>query len=928
MESYVRTRFYQENASVKCIRPRRIAAGGVKQVKIGQLWMKGQPWIERNKNRKYLSVLPPLLLLLLTVFFCWLFCLRFGVFGSKIDWISQHSVIPDYFRQQFYDTGNFFPEFAANLGAGQNIYHYSYYGLYSPVILVSYLLPFVKMSDYMMAAQFVCLASSVILMYIWLQKQQFRKSICFGTAVLFLLAAPMIFHSYNQIMFVNYMPFLCMGLLSVDRYFQSEAGGRKKGGLLILSVFLMIMTSFYFSIGGMLVLGVYAVHRYLLECDRRGLRITVLDFIKEGVGFAARLIMAVMMSGVLLIPTLYALTGRGSGTNDISWKELLIPQFHIKEFCYTPYGLGLTTLAFTVLLSVLFFKKRHNKILAGSSLILLLIPMFSWMLNGGLYIRDKALIPFLPVLCYLIALYLHSMEKVRKTKMELCWYICPYILTIILIVLQREQIGANWQFLLFMADAVFMLLCFCIFCKKRNALVILTPAICFLILFGTVCHQKMDRAIDTEYYKALTDKEIGSLIKETLDGETGMYRTEQAGSSDENGANINRIWTEQQYISSMYSSGYHQGYDSFRKETFQLEQPFRNCLMQSFSYNPVFQRLMGIKYILSKKDISGYEKVGEQGDWNVYENKSVSPVIYSTDRVMTASEYEKLEFPYNQLALLYYAVANNNVAADEGKESYIGVQEEIRKDGNIQDIFDEFVSGISESSWLKKSSGRIDISAEEEKKISVSVPQEENSQGKQDDGRQNVIFIQFKVKNLHPNQDMSIQVGDVKNTLTAKCHYYYNDNTTFSFAVPLEEGQEAVEISFKKGEYQLSDMQVYQGSLPAQSGLYQSELSLDKDKTKGNVISGEITVTKAGYLVTTIPYENNFTVYVDGKKTETKEVDTAFLGCLIEEGTHSIEIVYHAPGLSAGKAMSLSGWLLFALLSGIQEWRKRREPAV
>ena len=207
----------------------------------------------------------------------------------------------------------------------------------------------------------------------------------------------------------------------------------------------------------------------------------------------------------------------------------------------------------------------------------------------------------------------------------------------------------------------------------------------------------MDRAIDTEYYKALTDKEIGSLIKETLDGETGMYRTEQAGSSDENGANINRIWTEQQYISSMYSSGYHQGYDSFRKEIFQLEQPFRNCLMQSFSYNPVFQRLMGIKYILSKKDISGYEKVGEQGDWNVYENKSVSPVIYSTDRVMTASEYEKLEFPYNQLALLYYTVADNNVAADEGKESYIGVQEEIRKDGNIQDISDEFVSGISES---------------------------------------------------------------------------------------------------------------------------------------------------------------------------------------------------------------------------------------
>ena len=65
-----------------------------------------------------------------------------------MDWISQHSVIPDYFRKQFYETGNLFPEFAMNLGGGQNIYNYSYYGLYSPLFLLSYALPFVKMSTY------------------------------------------------------------------------------------------------------------------------------------------------------------------------------------------------------------------------------------------------------------------------------------------------------------------------------------------------------------------------------------------------------------------------------------------------------------------------------------------------------------------------------------------------------------------------------------------------------------------------------------------------------------------------------------------------------------------------------------------------------------------------------------------------------------
>ena len=166
-----------------------------------------------NTNTRHKQWGIPFLLILFTLFFCWLFCGRYGVFGSKVDWISQHSVFPDYFRQQFYDTGDFFPEFAAGIGGGQNIYNFAYYGLYSPVFLLSYLLPFVKMSDYLIAASFTCLASAVVLLYFWLIKREFSQTVSFLTALLFLLSAPMIFQSYNQIMFVNYMPFLLLALL-------------------------------------------------------------------------------------------------------------------------------------------------------------------------------------------------------------------------------------------------------------------------------------------------------------------------------------------------------------------------------------------------------------------------------------------------------------------------------------------------------------------------------------------------------------------------------------------------------------------------------------------------------------------------------------------------------------------------------------------
>ncbi len=51
-----------------------------------------------TENKKWIRRGIYLLLSLLTVFVCWFFVGRNGVFGAKVDWISQHSVIPDYFR--------------------------------------------------------------------------------------------------------------------------------------------------------------------------------------------------------------------------------------------------------------------------------------------------------------------------------------------------------------------------------------------------------------------------------------------------------------------------------------------------------------------------------------------------------------------------------------------------------------------------------------------------------------------------------------------------------------------------------------------------------------------------------------------------------------------------------------------------------------
>ena len=100
-----------------------------------------------------------------------------NVYGSKTDFINQHIVIPQYFRQIFYQTQNLLPNFVFNLGAGQNIFNYSYYGLLSPIILISYLLPFVKMSTYIMVASVILYLASGILMYVFLKNNKFDEKI-------------------------------------------------------------------------------------------------------------------------------------------------------------------------------------------------------------------------------------------------------------------------------------------------------------------------------------------------------------------------------------------------------------------------------------------------------------------------------------------------------------------------------------------------------------------------------------------------------------------------------------------------------------------------------------------------------------------------------------------------------------------------------
>lgn len=88
-------------------------------------------------------------------------------------------------------------------------------------------------------------------------------------------------------------------------------------------------------------------------------------------------------------------------------------------------------------------------------------------------------------------------------------------------------------------------------------------------------------------------------------------------------------------------------------------------------------------------------------------------------------------------------------------------------------------------------------------------------------------------------------------------------------------------------------------------------------------LKGTITVTEPGLMYTSIPYDEGWTVTVDGKEVDTNAFEDALLSVYLSEGTHEIEMEYFAPGLRLGIVLTISSMLVFAVLV-IIDYKKKQ----
>ncbi|MCD7890434.1 MAG: YfhO family protein [Ruminococcus sp.] len=172
------------------------------------------------------------------------------------------------------------------------------------------------------------------------------------------------------------------------------------------------------------------------------------------------------------------------------------------------------------------------------------------------------------------------------------------------------------------------------------------------------------------------------------------------------------------------------------------------------------------------------------------------------------------------------------------------------------------------------------------------------------------------VKSMNRTVDSSVDVSDYP--IVFPMGNAQSDSTS---EVELKFSNDSQTGSFKLMVYALSQSvfeQVYEELADEQ---------LNITKFSDTEIEGTITAEKDGVMLLSIPYEEGWSVYVDGEEVDTVEIMFAMLGANVSAGTHSIRIVYVPEGFTEGTAATAAAAVICVVIIVFDCKRRKKEKA-
>ena len=382
-------------------------------------------------------------------------------------------------------------------------------------------------------------------------------------------------------------------------------------------------------------------------------------------------------------------------------------------------------------------------------------------------------------------------------------------------------------------------------------------------------------------------------MKESLDKQEGndYYRMELT--------NINTLmdncWFGYNGVSIFSSMAYE------KLSNLQDDLGIKSNYINSYVYHlqtPVYNAMMSLKYIVDNNSYTMntdiYDYISTTGSFSAYKNKYYLPIAYSVNSDIKDWDASDNDDPF-KVQNDYWSLASG-IRGNVFKRVPVSDAEL----SNLNDVESTFIGTQFHYS-------KIDGSSTANATVSYVLAESGNF----------YTYVDSKAF-----EDITVNCGDFSQSQNINEPYildlgYHEQGEVITIDMPISADYTSGNIDCYV--YKLNEDVFKEGYDILSKGAM--EISEFTDTT----IKGTVTVSDGGMLYTSIPYDEGWSVTVDGKAAEITDIaDNALLAVETGAGEHEIEFTYHAKGLAQGAVISGAALIFSILFIIINNNRKKR----
>lgn len=836
-----------------------------------------------------------------TILFSDMFSQYIGYFGKLKDVLSS--------------DGSIFYAFNKSIG-GNTIGLFAYY-LGSPLNLIILLFPKELLASAILTIYLIKIGICSLTLAIYINKVYKKNdysvlifSLCYG-----LMSYNIVFHM--NVMWIDGVMLLPLIALGIENIIN-----KNKYKLYIVSLFLAIISNYYIAYMICIFSVLYFIYKGIIYKKING---------KNILGFIGSSLIAGGLSGYLLIPVVLSLmTGKASLKNlsdgiyvtesiFSTLSKTIIGSYDYNQILSGPANIFCGVII-TVFLLLYFINEKiglRAKLLSAVFIFILFlsftINIFELLWHGfnypvGFEYRNSFLFCFL-----IITLAYEAWINIDKLKIKdiiISVFICASV--DIAILLQRyshvsiKKIAISFLFVLIYS---FIIILF----RKVSLKRIFINFLCIIIV---ICELSLNIYliiinniyISQNYVKQYIE-DLSPIIEDIKKDNDNFYRTEMTFNNTLNDSmllNFNGLT----HSSSTNEKNIMNIVDSLGYKT------ASTCEIYNQGSTIPVDSILGIRKLISAKNPKifscydhlenhYYNVIKDYGDYVVYENPYALPIAFMVNDSLKTLQQDNIDNLFDYTGSIFDSMVN------EETNLYNKLEVTDIKLNNV-----EAITELEENLYTK-------IDTEKDASIDITIKSKDN----------NPVYL-FLKSNIYEEAIDNNIIGTIRGSAVevisnggAKYAQFTGLGYNIQFIGNYNDGEEIkVTIKLAGDTTTIKEVQVYSCNMDNFEGVYEnlSSNTIENTEYKDGYVKGDVTVTADKTLLyTSIPYDEGWTLKVDGKDYEYIKILNGFIGVDLEEGQHTIEFKYKLPGFKVGLSISIIS-LIALVCIGIYNYKKKK----